>query len=96
MKLLQLHVEFKLPDDFEGSMPDALRLLAAYWDSSEACAREAMNKDHPVWLSSKDPTIGDWEMNALQRLIDKHELNGSRIVSCHYLGEWDESCLKQK
>lgn len=90
MKLLQIHAEFKLPDDFDGTFPDALRLLADYWESPEAVARETMNDDdHPAWLSSKELPVGEWESNALQRLIDKHEKNGSRVVTCHFLGDYN-------
>lgn len=85
-----MHAEFKLPDDFDGTIPDALRLLADYWDTPEADLREKMNDDHPDWIGSKDISVGDWESNALQRLTDKNIENGSRVVFCNYLGDWDD------
>ena len=88
MKLLQIHAEFKLPDDFDGTLPDALRLLADYWESQAACQRKTENKDHPDWLSSKQIQLGEWESNALQRLIDKHKENGTRVVTCQFVGDW--------
>jgi hypothetical protein len=88
MKLLQLHAEFKLPDDFDGTLPEALRRLADYWESPDANAREPLNRDHPDWISSKAVCVGDWESNALQRLIEKNQANGTRVVICHFLGDW--------
>jgi len=89
MKLLQMHTEFKLPDDFDGTLPDALRLLADYWESPGADARQSLNSDHPDWLLSKDIAIGDWESRAIQRLIDKHEENGSCVVFCNFVGDFN-------
>lgn len=90
MQLLQIHAEFKLPDDFKGSLPDALRLLADYWESDEANQRDALNNDHPTWISDKGVQIIEWEQNALERLMNKNKENGSRVVLCQYVGPYDE------
>lgn len=89
MKLLQMHIEFKLADDFDGTLSDALRILADYNESQAANEREAMNSDHPEFLSDTETTMGEWDVKALKRLIDKNAENGARIVCSHFLAEWD-------
>ena len=90
MKLLQIHAEFRLPDDFEGSLSDALLELAAYNDLGEANDREIINEDSEVGktLRAKDVTVRHWESSALQRLTKKHRENKTRLVMCHYLGDF--------
>jgi len=49
MKVLRYAGFFKLPDDFEGNLSDALRLLADYHESEAACERRTIGdpKDDP-------------------------------------------------
>ena len=85
MKLLQIHAEFKLPDDFDGSFSDALREMAMYCESPEANEREELRDDK----EDKGITIIDWECKAIKELIAKNRAKGNKIVVDKYIGIWD-------
>jgi hypothetical protein len=81
MKLLQIHAEFKLPDDFEGGLGEALERLAEY-------DRQTPEKDHHDRVPPESLTIKEWEAEALKSLVELNQGDGTRLISKWFVGEW--------
>ena len=81
MNILQLHAEFRLPDDFEGSLPEAIRLMADFMEST----KHTPDKDRSDYFKSVKTSVVGWEEEALKMLWDNPE---TTVVCDYYVGEW--------
>lgn len=88
MKLLQLHVEFKLSDEFRGTLSDALREMAIYIESPEADSREVIGGD--ITNQGNAVSIVDWQKRQIERLRKINMKDGSRAIYEFFIGDWPE------
>ena len=90
MKLLQIHAEFKLSDDFDGTLSDALREMADYCESNAAAGREKIGEpDEDMAMS-----VYDWQVTAIGQLKDLNDKDGTRAVFNEFHGEWPQKELE--
>ena len=85
MKLLQLHAEFKLSDNFDGGIADAIIELGEYLKTQKAADRLAS-----VDLPDKTIARVEWERVAIRQLIALNHLRGNRYVGTYFVGDWSE------
>lgn len=85
MKLLQLHAEFKLSDDFDGGLADAIIELGEYLKTQKAIERIAS-----VDLPDISVSRAEWERAAIRSLVALNHLRGNRWVGAYYLGDWSD------
>lgn len=76
MKVLSLNGYFHLPDDFNGTLPDAIRLLADYHESKEARKQRIVGPD----TMGVPPDLWSRFWNGAQQ--------GFRVCMGMALGEW--------
>lgn len=83
MKLLQIHAEFMLPDDFEGTLADALALLSEYDRAhhSEAIANASR------WKGHLDMTVKELQVEMLSDLLAYNKASGQKLVALYFCGE---------
>lgn len=89
MKLLQMHIEFLLPDDFDGDWATALHELARYHDESVKAKRTKINSSD-IHAPTPDMTCWDAEKLMIKEVLRINKEDGRRFVGGVAVAEYKD------